>query len=71
MIIKPTSTFSEPGLEFVLTYFDNPGVSIPSAITSWVAHAQMPDFLNKMYEATKVYVERKQNAEANVKKKNI
>jgi len=24
-------------MEFSLTYFDNPGVSLPSSITSWVA----------------------------------
>lgn len=25
MVIKPNTTFDEPGLEFILTYFDNPG----------------------------------------------
>lgn len=25
MVIKPKTTFAEPGLEFILTYFDNPG----------------------------------------------
>lgn len=25
MVIKPKTTFNEPGLEFILTYFDNPG----------------------------------------------
>lgn len=25
MVIKPKTTFSEPGLEFILTYYDNPG----------------------------------------------
>lgn len=25
MVIKPRTTFDEPGLEFILTYFDNPG----------------------------------------------
>jgi hypothetical protein len=27
----------QPGVEFVLTYFDNPGLSIPSAVSTWVA----------------------------------
>jgi hypothetical protein len=27
----------QPGVEFSLTYFDNPGLSIPSAFASWVA----------------------------------
>lgn len=25
MVIKPKTTFDEPGLEFILTYYDNPG----------------------------------------------
>lgn len=25
MVIKPKTTFNEPGLEFILTYYDNPG----------------------------------------------
>lgn len=39
----------------MLTYFDNPGVSIPSAITSWVAMNGMPDFLEKLRTATVAY----------------
>lgn len=37
MVIKPYTKFDEPGIEFGLTYFDDPGVNIPSAVTSWVA----------------------------------
>lgn len=37
MVIKPSTNFSEPGIEFGLTYFDDPGVNIPSAVTAWVA----------------------------------
>lgn len=37
MVIKPLKKFDEPGLEFGLTYFDDPGVNMPSALTSWVA----------------------------------
>lgn len=55
MIIKPTESFKKPGLEYVLTYFDNPGVVLPPAITAWVAQKQMPDFLNKLYCATVEY----------------
>lgn len=66
MVIKPKTSFNKPGLEFVLTYFDNPGISIPSTVTSWVAHAQMPDFFNKLYAATKNYVEKKEIDEEKV-----
>lgn len=37
MVIKPYTEFHEPGIEFGLTYFDDPGVAVPSAVTAWVA----------------------------------
>ncbi|XP_073997113.1 stAR-related lipid transfer protein 7, mitochondrial-like isoform X2 [Rhodnius prolixus] len=37
IVIRPTSEFNQPGIEFSLTYFDNPGVSVPSAISLWVS----------------------------------
>lgn len=59
MVIRPTAeaggSFRRPGLEYVLTYFDNPGVVMPPAITSWVAQKQMPDFLRKLHLATVEY----------------
>lgn len=55
MVIRPKTTMSKPGLEFVLTYFDNPGLSIPKSITTWVAQRQMPDFLEKLHQATLEY----------------
>lgn len=63
MVIKPTTTFKKPGLEYVLTYFDNPGIVVPPAITSWVAQKQMPDFLNKLYMATLAYAETRSRLE--------
>lgn len=64
MVIKPsTNNFKKPGLEYVLTYFDNPGVVLPPAITSWVAQKQMPDFLNKLYCATLEYARHKKHEE--------
>lgn len=60
MVIRPTGgSFRRPGLEYVLTYFDNPGVVLPPAITSWVAQKQMPDFLNKLHLATVEYAEQR------------
>lgn len=61
MVIRPTGgSFRRPGLEYVLTYFDNPGVVVPPAITSWVAQKQMPDFLNKLHMATVEYAGQRQ-----------
>lgn len=55
MVIKPLTTFRKTGLEFVLTYFDNPGIVIPPTVTTWVAKTHMPDFLNKLHLATIKY----------------
>lgn len=67
MVIKPTTSFKKPGLEYVLTYFDNPGVIVPPAITSWVAQKQMPDFLNKLYQATVEYAKTRVHVEEEVR----
>lgn len=68
MVIRSTSnSFKHPGVEYVLTYFDNPGIVLPPTITSWVAQKQMPEFLNKMHLATVEYAqERKKYGDANV-----
>ncbi|XP_017467186.1 PREDICTED: stAR-related lipid transfer protein 7, mitochondrial [Rhagoletis zephyria] len=55
MVIKPYKTFSEPGVHYILTYYDDPGLPIPQNIKSWVTQKQMPEFLRKMYLATKQY----------------
>ncbi|KAF5299232.1 hypothetical protein FQA39_LY02405 [Lamprigera yunnana] len=55
MIIKPYTELDKPGIEFGLTYFDNPGVNIPSTVTTWVAMRAMPDYLNRLRLATREY----------------
>lgn len=55
MVIKPFRSFQEPGVDYVLTYYDDPGLPIPQSIKSWVAQKQMPDVLSNMYVATKNY----------------
>lgn len=55
MVIKPYTEFHEPGIEFGLTYFDDPGVAVPSAVTAWVALRGLPDFLIRMRQASKDY----------------
>ncbi|XP_037948964.1 stAR-related lipid transfer protein 7, mitochondrial-like [Teleopsis dalmanni] len=59
MVISPFGKFNEPGVHFVLTYYDDPGVALPEKIKSWVTQQQMPDFLRRMYEATKNYSEKR------------
>ncbi|XP_033308228.1 stAR-related lipid transfer protein 7, mitochondrial-like isoform X1 [Bombus bifarius] len=55
MVIRPYTELHQPGIEFGLTYFDDPGVNIPSAITAWVAMSGLPDFLIRMRQASKNY----------------
>lgn len=57
MVIKPYTEIDKPGIEFALAYYDNPGISIPSAVTSWVAMRAMPEFLARLREAAKNYKE--------------
>ncbi|CAB3377425.1 Hypothetical predicted protein [Cloeon dipterum] len=57
-VIKPVnSDMDTPGLEFSLTYFDNPGLSMPSAFTSWVAMSALPEYLTKLRRAAIVLME--------------
>ncbi|XP_076164774.1 stAR-related lipid transfer protein 7, mitochondrial isoform X2 [Ptiloglossa arizonensis] len=55
MVIRPYTELHQPGIEFGLTYFDDPGVNIPSAVTAWVAMSGLPDFLVRMREASRNY----------------
>ena len=41
-------------MEFGLTYFDNPGLSLPTWLSNWAAMAGIPDFLNKVRAAARV-----------------
>lgn len=60
MVIRSTSaSLKTPGLEYVLTYFENPGVVLPQSVTSWVAQKQLPEFLHKLYIATLEYAQEK------------
>lgn len=59
MVIKPFRSFQEPGVHYVLTYYDDPGLPIPQSVKSWVTQKQMPDVLRNMYHATKNYSYRK------------
>ena len=47
--------FFKPGIEFSLTYFDDPGANLPSSLQAWVAGQGMPEFLGKMRKAAAVY----------------
>nr|BAN21328.1 conserved hypothetical protein [Riptortus pedestris] len=60
MVIKANTEFNEPGIEFSLTYFDNPGISLPSVLTLWVTVQGMPEYLKRLrVEALKISEKRK------------
>ena len=48
LTIKPLTTSDQPGVEFSLTGFENPGLSLPSYITTWVAIHAMPEFFTNL-----------------------
>merc|ERR1719510_1516597 len=51
MVIKPFDNLGEVGIEFSLTAFENPGLSLPSSITTWVAIRGMPEFMENLRKA--------------------
>lgn len=51
MVIKPFKDLDEVGIEFSLTAFENPGLSLPSSITTWVAIRGMPEFMENLRKA--------------------
>ena len=55
MVIRPFKDINEPGMEFCLTYFDDPGINLPLKMTTWVAMKAMPEFLVNLYSAAKNY----------------
>ncbi|XP_037944722.1 stAR-related lipid transfer protein 7, mitochondrial-like [Teleopsis dalmanni] len=59
MILMPFRRCDEPGVHFVLTYFDDPVVSLPERIKTAITEKQVPEFVNKMYAATKIYAEKR------------
>jgi hypothetical protein len=51
LTIKPLQDFDKMGIEFSLTAFENPGLSLPASITTWVAIRAMPDFMANLRKA--------------------
>ena len=51
LTIRPTSEgrrWDRDGIEFCLTAYENPGLSLPSSITTWVAMRGMPEFMHNL-----------------------
>ncbi|CAK8689573.1 stAR-related lipid transfer protein 7, mitochondrial-like [Clavelina lepadiformis] len=52
MVIKPHKTIDEPGLDYLLTYCDDPQTSLPTRVSSWVVTTGIPDYIEKLHKAS-------------------
>lgn len=53
MVIRPHNGFDENGMDYVLTYFDDPQAIFPTPAYNWMASSGVPDFVNKLHAAAK------------------
>ncbi|XP_050543372.1 stAR-related lipid transfer protein 7, mitochondrial isoform X2 [Daktulosphaira vitifoliae] len=51
IVIKPRTDFDKAGVEFSITYFDDPGVTVSNYLTSWYQSKGMPSFFNDQRKA--------------------
>nr|CAB3266639.1 stAR-related lipid transfer protein 7, mitochondrial-like [Phallusia mammillata] len=51
IVIKPHTHLDEPGLDYLLTYCDDPQTSIPSSLSAWVVSAGLPDYVKSIHKA--------------------
>ncbi|XP_076876452.1 stAR-related lipid transfer protein 7, mitochondrial [Brachyhypopomus gauderio] len=51
MVIRPHKSFDENGLDYLLTYSDDPQTVFPRYCLSWMVSSGMPDFLEKLHTA--------------------
>eukprot|EP00080_Pristionchus_pacificus_P021124 PDM81144.1 hypothetical protein PRIPAC_36147 [Pristionchus pacificus] len=55
MCVRCHKDFDSPGLDYVLTYFDNPEANIPSYAYNWIVNQAGPYFIKQVYlEARKL-----------------
>ncbi|XP_050676889.1 uncharacterized protein LOC126973597 isoform X2 [Leptidea sinapis] len=56
MVVRSTSGVTKPGMEFVLTYYDEPAVGgLPGGVAAWASSRAAPDYLDKMKIAAVQY----------------
>lgn len=48
MVVRAHRCFDEKGLDFVLTYYDNPESTIPSCAYNWIVNHGGPHFLQQV-----------------------
>ncbi|XP_045781870.1 uncharacterized protein LOC123878613 [Maniola jurtina] len=56
MVVKTMDGTEKPGMEFVLTYYDEPAVGgMPGGVTAWVSSRAAPQYLDQMRRAATDY----------------
>lgn len=66
MVIRPhTSSFDEPGFDYVITYSDDPQTSFPGGFQNWMAQKGVPDFVGKLHDSAKRYEDLKNSRQKN------
>uniref|UniRef100_A0A0N4U396 Phosphatidylcholine transfer protein n=1 Tax=Dracunculus medinensis TaxID=318479 RepID=A0A0N4U396_DRAME len=53
MIVNFHGTIDDKGLDYILTYYENPECNLPSYIYNWVVNSAGPFFLQRAYNAAK------------------
>ncbi|CAJ0590631.1 unnamed protein product [Cylicocyclus nassatus] len=51
MAVRSHRDLNQHGLDFILTYFDNPEANIPKAVYNWIINQGGPYFLQQVHEA--------------------
>uniref|UniRef100_A0A146LLQ9 Phosphatidylcholine transfer protein n=1 Tax=Lygus hesperus TaxID=30085 RepID=A0A146LLQ9_LYGHE len=52
LVVKPYKTFKEQGVEFSLTYYDDPGSNLPGSMLIWATVHGMPTYFKHLHEQT-------------------
>lgn len=52
MIIIPYTDFNEPGIYYVIQYYDVTKAKIPKLAMKWAATSGLPDYVSKLHKAT-------------------
>ncbi|XP_014676438.1 PREDICTED: stAR-related lipid transfer protein 7, mitochondrial-like [Priapulus caudatus] len=55
MVIRPHRGFTDCGFDYTLTYSDDPQAPFPGPAYRWLARKGVPDFVEKLHVAAKMY----------------
>jgi len=58
MVIRPHGDFDKLGLDYVMTYYDDPLSPFPTPAYKWMVKYGVPGFVDKVYRAAKALHER-------------